>query len=140
MEVNPPSPNEEVEVDRGQSSLILSTGVVVNRSASNSTNSSSALVEINPTYSMTRNSFWRVYRYNWDGDSVAQQGFVDIPYEPVSSACGAENGLKYQELDISELLPYRTFASGETLGLKFVIYSNDQQASLGIVEAALSEE
>jgi hypothetical protein len=134
VEVSSPTPNEEVLVNNWGAGFNVTAGVVYNLSTND------LVVLGGQDYVMTKYSYWRIYPYDGNGDVVNGERYMDILYDPVNSTCGGDTELIYQELNLTGLILGREFAENETLGLRFTLYSKDQRASLGLVEAAVAAE
>jgi hypothetical protein len=106
----------------------------------NSTNSTGTYYTTLVTHVVSRNSFWGLYPYSKDNDSVKKQGHIDIPYFPMNSTCGTALGVKYQELDITGLLAPGGEGEPDALDIRMAIYSKNRDAAIDLMEIELSVE
>ena len=114
----------------------LATNATYNASATNR-----SAVIISPRNESPRepplNSYWRVFRYAADGDTVDESSSMDIPYAPRDSECKKGAGLRFQELDLTPLIANGT---GDRADLRLALYSRNVEALVGIVEAEISNK
>lgn len=83
------------------------------------------------------NTFWRIYPYNTEGNSVNFDEYIDIPYDPIESRCDEEVKSLYQELDLSPLLRK---LKGHILDFRIGFYTNKIDSEIRIMEIELYTE
>jgi hypothetical protein len=88
----------------------------------------------------SENSFWRVYWYEKDRDSVGNETYLDVPYMPLDSSCVSDLDILYQELDLTPLVSNITSSEADNIELRIAVYSRNMEASLRLMEAELSTE